>query len=125
MRAHVLIRITERSYKRLLIERRETFERVERVNLSDRRGRREQLFQQRDRGFVLLFEQQPGGGVSMPAIRVIEGRDELVDVRAAEFRHRWLLETIRHQPVNPSAIVSAVEVEELLDVRRNRPRMLD
>src|SRR5581483_11402291 len=40
-------------------------------------------------------------------------------------RERRLLETVRYYPIDAPAIIAAIQIQEFLDVRGERPRVLD
>ena len=61
----------------------------------------------------------------MPAVRMIERRNQLVHSRLAKPGRPRLSELFRHDAVNPAPVIAAVEVDVLLDATRQRPRMLD
>src|SRR5688500_2699246 len=86
-----------------------------------------QLGQQWNGRLVLAFVEQTGRGVTMPAVLVLKGRDQVRGARAAERDGSATFPRgiRRCDAVDAAAIIPTVQVEVLLDLLGNAPRVLD
>ena len=105
-------------------ERAEAVEHAEGVVLREGIG---EGAQERDGGGVLAFVEEAGGGVAVPAVGVGEGGDEFGGGGGAERDAGAALPrgVVRHEAVEAAAGVAAIEVEVLLDLFGDAPRVLD
>ena len=104
-------------------------QRAQRVQGVELRGLRlrgaHQLSQQRKAIRVAPLAEQPRGGVAMPAVRVLQSFHQVFGARAAK-PHQLRLRKIRwHDAEDAPAIHAAVQVQFALQLRRQRPRVLD
>ena len=90
-----------------------------------RRRTANQLFECRENGSVLPLEQQALCRLSLPDVFGLQAPHEIQRVEAAEPHHGRLRGTRGREPINPSAVVAALQVEVGLDVVRDRVGMLD
>ena len=83
--------------------------------------------EQGNRGFVLTFVEETRGGVAVPAVRVREGGDEFGGRGGAEGDAGAAVPAGRRgdDTIDATAVVAVVEVEVLLDLLREAPRVLD
>src|SRR6185369_16111584 len=85
----------------------------------------EELFEHGRRGSILSLEEQPRGGVAMPAVWMVQKRDQFFRRGGAEMRQPRLLERFRDDAVNAAAVIPAAQVEMSFNGFRKRPRVLD
>ena len=84
-----------------------------------------QLLEQRNRRPVLPLEEQARRRVAMPAVRMIEQRDQLRRRRLAEMRQRPTDESVRHDPPDSATIEARTRMQLLDEIGRDRVDRLD
>ncbi len=85
----------------------------------------QQRLQRSHRRLILPLINQPRGRVARPTIRTLQHPHQLRLIKLPHVHRRPRLGSFFDDPVNPPPIISAVEIQMLLDRLRQRPGMLD